>query len=128
MDNDKRQILEAGGFSVEDMLGAVPETLLDRFYGLFLADGSFAAFEENLKAGNYEAAKAHLHSLKGASGSICAKDLFAAAKAGYDEMVRALREGGAQGDITPSNLAAIEAAYEAAVSAVKKAGIAPVTK
>lgn len=126
MDPRTKQILEEGGFSVDDLASEVPESLMVRLYGLFLADTSLEQCEQALADGDRERARRAMHTLKGSSGSIRAKALYALAAPASDAMRDALEAGVA--DITPANLAEIRKAYDAAKDAIRTAGIEPVHK
>lgn len=65
------------------------DSLYRRFLKKFLADGSEAAFQEALKAGELEKAEKDVHTLKGTAGNLSLIRLFHAA----DAAVQALREG-----------------------------------
>lgn len=65
------------------------DNLYKSFLKRFLQDGSEAAFQEALRAGDREKAEKEVHTLKGTAGNLSLMRLFHAA----DEMVQALRAG-----------------------------------
>ena len=78
---------------LERFMGNV--ALYHKFLLKFLADGSYAAFRDELAAEDMGAAEKSVHTLKGTSGNLSLMRLFAVA----DETVLAIRTGKSLADI-----------------------------
>lgn len=65
------------------------DNLYRKFLNKFLSDGSEAAFQDALKAGDLKQAEKDVHTLKGTAGNLSLLRLFHAA----DAAVQALRSG-----------------------------------
>ena len=116
MDNSLKEQLASAGIDVDEALARFMnnEALLLKYLKRFATDGNRAALQAALQAGDAPAAYAAAHTLKGVTGNLSMRRLYAATC----EVVEPLRAGDVAG--AAANMAALDAAYRAVIDALAR--------